>query len=61
MALTADSNKPMRSALSTKRVNHPNYIRWMVQTMKFLFVEPSPLIALVEEKERDHQADYRHV
>ena len=27
----------------SSRFNHPDYIRWMVQTMKFLIVEPSPL------------------
>jgi hypothetical protein len=28
------------------RLNHPDYIRWTVQTMKFLIVEPSPLLGL---------------
>ena len=27
--------------------NHPDYIRWTVQTMKFLIVEPSPLPILI--------------
>ena len=25
------------------RFNHPDYIKWMVRTMKFLIVEPSPI------------------
>jgi hypothetical protein len=25
------------------KLNHPDYIRWLVQTMKFLVVKPSPL------------------
>ena len=27
----------------SSRFNHPDYIRWTVQTMKFLIVNPSPL------------------
>ena len=27
----------------SSRFNHPDYIRWRVETMKFLIVEPSPL------------------
>jgi hypothetical protein len=27
----------------SSRLNHPDYISWTVQTMKFLIVEPSPL------------------
>ena len=30
-----------------RRLNHPDYIRWAVQTMKFLIVEPSPLPILI--------------
>ena len=28
-------------------LNHPDYIRWTVQTMKFLIVKPSPLPILI--------------
>ena len=28
---------------NSSRFNHPDYIRWTIQTMKFLIVEPSPL------------------
>ena len=31
----------------SSRLNHPDYNRWATQTMKFLFVEPSPLPNLI--------------
>ena len=31
----------------SSRFNHPDYIMWTVQTMKFLIVEPSPLPILI--------------
>ena len=31
----------------SSRFNHPDYIKWTVQTMKFLIVEPSPLPILI--------------
>ena len=31
----------------SSRFNHPNYIRWTVQTMKFLLFEPFPLSILI--------------
>ena len=31
----------------SSRLYHPDYIRWTVQTMKFLIVEPSPLPILI--------------
>ena len=34
------------------RFNHPDYIRWTVQTMRFLIVEPSPLPILIPLKRR---------
>ena len=39
----------LSSILSTQssRFNHPDYIRWTVQTMKYLIVEPSPVHILI--------------
>ena len=34
---------PAQSQSSRLTPNHPDYIRWTVQTMKFLIVKPSPL------------------
>ena len=31
----------------SSRFNHPDFIRWTIQTMKFLIVEPSPLPILI--------------
>ena len=37
----------MTSPSQSSRLNHPDYIRLTVQTMKFLIVEPSPLPILI--------------
>ena len=37
----------MTFASQSSRFNNPDYIRWTVQTMKFLIVEPSPLPILI--------------